>query len=125
MAEFTVDLVSVDRMLWSGTATMVTAETVEGEIGVLPGHEPLLGQLADYGVVTISPVDGEKKIAAVQGGFLSVSVDKVTVLADLAVWADEVDRAEAEANLDAEYYPDRAIARAGLKAISRAENRSL
>lgn len=125
MAEFTVDLVSVDRLLWSGTATMVTAETVEGEIGVLPGHEPLLGQLADYGVVTITPVDGEKKIAAVQGGFLSVSVDKVTVLADIAVWADEVDRAEADANINSDYYPDRATARAGLKAIARAEKTSL
>ncbi len=125
MAEFTVDLVSVDRLLWSGRATLVTAETVEGEIGVLPGHEPLLGQLADYGVVTITPVDGDKKIAAVQGGFLSVSVDKVTVLADIAVWADEVDRAEAEANLNSDYYPDRATARAGLKAIARAEKTSL
>ena len=124
MAEFTVQLVSVDRLLWSGQATMVTAETTEGEIGVLPGHEPLLGQLADYGVVTVTPVDGEKKIAAVQGGFLSVSTDKVTVLADIAVWADEVDRAEAEASLDSEDYPTRATARAGLKAIARAETMS-
>lgn len=121
MAEFTVELVSVERKLWSGKATLVTAETTEGEIGVLPGHEPLLGQLADYGVVTVDPVDGEKLIAGVQGGFLSIAADKVTVLADIAVWSHEVDRATAESSLEAEDYPSRARARAGLKALRRAE----
>ena len=96
MAEIVTELVSVERMLWSGNATSVTAQTTEGEIGVLPGHEPLLGQLVDNGVVVIRTAEGEKLVAAVQGGFLSVSSTKVTVLADSAVWAGEVDASDAE-----------------------------
>ena len=46
MAEMDVELVAVEERLWSGTATLVSAQTTEGEIGVLPGHEPILGQLA-------------------------------------------------------------------------------
>ncbi|MDK8882528.1 F0F1 ATP synthase subunit epsilon [Corynebacterium striatum] len=95
MADITAELVSVERMLWSGQATLVTAETTEGEIGVLPGHESLVGQLAENGVVTIHPVDGERLVAAVQGGFLSVSRDKITVLANWATWSTEVDEAQA------------------------------
>ncbi|AMO88033.1 ATP synthase F1, epsilon subunit [Corynebacterium simulans] len=95
MADITAELVSVERKLWAGKATLVTAETTEGEIGVLPGHEPLVGQLADNGVVTIHPVDGERLVAAVQGGFLSVSKDKITVLANWATWSTEVDEAQA------------------------------
>lgn len=98
MAEITVQLVSVDRMIWTGQASIVTAQTTEGEIGILPGHEPILGQLKDNGVVTIDPVDGDRIVAAVQGGFLSVVGNKVTVLADWAVLANEVDTSEAESN---------------------------
>lgn len=97
MAEIATELVSVERMLWSGKASSVTAQTTEGEIGVLPGHEPLLGQLVENGVVVIRTAEGEKLVAAVQGGFLSVSSSKITVLADSAVWASEVKTSEAEA----------------------------
>ncbi|MGO1526014.1 MAG: F0F1 ATP synthase subunit epsilon [Corynebacterium variabile] len=97
MAEIATELVSVERMLWSGKASSVTAQTTEGEIGVLPGHEPLLGQLVENGVVVIRTVEGEKLVAAVQGGFLSVSSSKITILADSAVWASEVETSEAEA----------------------------
>ena len=97
MAEIATELVSVERMLWSGKASSVTAQTTEGEIGVLPGHEPLLGQLVENGVVVIRTVEGEKLVAAVQGGFLSVSSSKITILADSAVWASEVNTSEAEA----------------------------
>ncbi|KAA8740364.1 F0F1 ATP synthase subunit epsilon [Corynebacterium tuscaniense] len=95
MAEITAQLVSVDRMLWKGGASIVTAQTTEGEIGVLPGHEPFLGQLKDNGVVTITPTSGDKIVAAVQGGFVSVTGNKVTILADFAIFADEVDANEA------------------------------
>lgn len=91
MAEFTVELVAVDRKLWSGQATMVTAETTDGELGVLPGHQPLLGELLDNGVVTITGSNGERVVFGVQGGFLSVSKEKVTVLADWAITSDELD----------------------------------
>lgn len=120
MADITVQLVSVERMLWSGQASIVTAQTTEGEIGVLPGHEPLLGQLVDNGVVTITPTDGgEKLVAAVQGGFLSVTQEKVTVLADYAVWASEVNTSEAEAALNDSDDLSKARAEAELKAVRR------
>lgn len=119
MADITVELVSVERMLWEGTASIVTAETIEGEIGVLPGHEPLLGQLVENGVVTIRPTTGDKLVAAVHGGFISVSKEKVTILADYAIWADEVDVAQAEADLKGDDERSKALAEAGLKAIRR------
>ena len=119
MAEITVELVSVERMLWSGQASIVTAQTTEGEIGVLPDHEPMLGQLVENGVVTIQPTDGDKLVAAVQGGFLSVSKEKVTILADFAVWAHEVDTASAEAELNSDDELAKARAEAGLRAVRR------
>lgn len=119
MADVTVELVSVERMLWKGTASIVTAQTTEGEIGVLPGHEPMLGQLVENGVVTIRPTEGNKLVAAVQGGFLSVSKDKVTILADYAIWADEVDTSRAEAALSDSDSLVKARAEAELKAVRR------
>ena len=119
MADITAELVSVERKLWAGKATLVTAETTEGEIGVLPGHEPLVGQLADNGVVTIHPVDGERLVAAVQGGFLSVSESKITVLADWAIWAREVDEAQAQEDLKSEHELTRSRGEAALRAVRR------
>ena len=120
MAELTAQLVSVDRMLWSGQASIVTAQTIEGEIGVLPGHEPFLGQLKENGVVTIRPTSGDRIVAAVQGGFLSVQRDRVTVLADFAVFSSEVDSAEAEAGLQDEDELTKARSEAELAAVRRA-----
>ena len=119
MAEIAVELVAVERMLWSGQASIVTAQTTEGEIGVLPGHEPMLGQLVDSGVVVIRPVDGDKLVAAVQGGFLSVSEDKVTILAEFAVWADEIDVAEAEVAAASDDEETKALGEAKLRAVRR------
>lgn len=123
MAEIAAQLVSVERALWTGTATSVTAQTTEGEIGVLPGHEPLLGQLVENGVVTIRTNDGEKLVAAVQGGFLSVSSDKITILADSASWAREVNVADAQSRAEsAEDERDKALAESELRAVKRLES---
>ena len=119
MADITVQLVSVDRMLWSGQASILTAQTTEGEIGILPGHEPLLGQLKENGVVTIRPTEGERIVAAVQGGFLSVQGDEVTILADYAIFADEVDSAAAQNELGTEDAKSKARAEAELAAVRR------
>ena len=119
MSEIAVELFAVERMLWSGQASIVTAQTTEGEIGVLPGHEPMLGQLVDNGVVVIRPVDGDKLVAAVQGGFLSVSEDKVTILAEFAVWADEIDVAEAEVAAASDDEETKALGEAKLRAVRR------
>lgn len=94
MAKMSVQLVAVERRLWSGEANSVVAQTTEGEIGLLPGHEPLLGQLVEGGVVTIS-TDDETVTAAVHGGFLSVTGEGVSVLAESAELANEIDVAQA------------------------------
>jgi len=122
VAELTVELVAVEQELWSGAATMVTAQTTEGEIGILAGHEPVLGQLAEGGIVAITTVDGERKVAAVHGGFLAVTAKKVSVLAESADWADEVD-VEADRALvagAAEDTPEVVAARGRLRAVERA-----
>lgn len=90
MAEMPVELVAVERRVWSGTASSVIARTTEGELGVLPGHAPLLGELVEGGVVTIR-TSGETVTAAVFGGFLSVTGEKVSVLAEAAELAEEID----------------------------------
>ncbi|NJP32164.1 F0F1 ATP synthase subunit epsilon [Micromonospora thermarum] len=79
-----VELVAVEEKVWSGDAEMVVARTTEGELGVLPGHAPLLGQLAEPGQVRIKLPGGEQVAYEVAGGFLSVSAEGVTVLAESA-----------------------------------------
>lgn len=78
-----VNLVSADRVVWSGEATTVNARTVEGEIGILTGHTPVLSLLG-AGVVEIVPASGAKVVASVDGGFISVANDRVSVLAEHA-----------------------------------------
>ncbi len=111
MATLQVELVAVERTIWSGEASMVIARTTEGELGVLPGHAPMLGQLADGGVVTIRTAEGEDLVVAAHGGFLSVSKQGVSILAETAEIAGEIDverarealrRAEAESGDDPE-----------------------
>ncbi len=58
MAEMTVELVAVERRIWSGQATYVKARTTVGDIGILPGHQPTLAQLEDAGVVRVDGTDG-------------------------------------------------------------------
>ncbi|MBA4025774.1 MULTISPECIES: F0F1 ATP synthase subunit epsilon [Mycobacteriales] len=97
---FHVEVVAVDSELYSGEATFVIAQTTEGELGVLANHEPLLGQLIQGGFVLIEEEGGSRKVAAVQGGFLSVTGETVTILAESAEWADDIDRATEEETLD-------------------------
>jgi F-type H+-transporting ATPase subunit epsilon len=91
VATLQVELVAVERTIWSGEASMVIARTTEGEIGVLPSHAPLLGELAAGGVVTIRTVEGEDLVVAAHGGFLSVTPTKVSILAETAEISSEID----------------------------------
>jgi F-type H+-transporting ATPase subunit epsilon len=84
-----VELVSVEREVWSGEASMVVARTTEGEIGVLPGHAPLLGQLAEGYDVRIQQASGGELAVTVSGGFLSVTDAGVTILAETATLPGE------------------------------------
>ena len=78
-----VSVVAADREVWSGAANMVVAKTTEGEIGILPGHQPMLAILAS-GEVRVTLTDGSKIIADAQGGFLSVEHNTVQVAASAA-----------------------------------------
>lgn len=78
-----VAVVSPESEVWSGEADMIVARTVDGELGVLPGHVPLLGVLVDEGEVRIKS-GGRETVAQVNGGFLSVTKDGVSVLAEAA-----------------------------------------
>jgi F-type H+-transporting ATPase subunit epsilon len=91
VATLQVELVAVERMIWSGEASIVIARTTEGELGVLPGHAPLLGELAPGGVVRIRPASGDELVVAAHGGFLSVTERGVSILAETAEMADEID----------------------------------
>jgi F-type H+-transporting ATPase subunit epsilon len=75
-----VELVAADKAVWAGEAKMVIAKTVEGEIGLLAGHEPMLAILST-GEVRITLTDGDKLIANAEDGFLSVEHDVVTIVA--------------------------------------------
>jgi F-type H+-transporting ATPase subunit epsilon len=90
-----------DRELWSGEARTVIAKTSEGDIGVLTGHSPVFGVLAEGSLVEILSDDADPVRAAVSGGFLSVADDRVSILAAEARLAQEVDREEARRDLDA------------------------
>jgi F-type H+-transporting ATPase subunit epsilon len=83
MAELEVEIVAADRFIWSGAATMVKARTSDGEIGILPGHSPLLAILAE-GELAIQPVSGDRIAVDVDGGFFSVDNDRVVIVADNA-----------------------------------------
>lgn len=120
MAEksFQVDIVSTEQKLYSGKATFLVAQTTVGELGVLASHEPLLGELVPGGFVMIAEEDGPRRAAAVEGGFLSVTGESVTVLAESAQWADDVDVSAQRAAMEAaepdsaEYHHAHALVRA-------------
>jgi F-type H+-transporting ATPase subunit epsilon len=123
----TVDLVAVERKIWSGQATFVAARTTEGEVGIMPGHEPTLAQLDESAVVRVDGTDGGSTTLAVHGGFLHVTPDGVTVLAEYAELADEIDVSRARDALqradgsDPEGASAAARASARLKAAGAAE----
>jgi len=106
-----VEVVVADHRLWAGDAGMVIAKTLDGDIGLLTDHPPVLGILAEGSVVRIldpeSPeggagdaADGGEVSAAVSGGFLSVADNRVSVLAVDAQLGTEVDTSAARSELE-------------------------
>jgi F-type H+-transporting ATPase subunit epsilon len=86
-----VEVVSPERILWTGEAEMVSARTIGGgDIAFLTGHVPFVGAL-EIGKVTIRPAEGADELVAVHGGFVEVSHDRVTILSDVAEVASQID----------------------------------
>lgn len=129
MAEkfFELEIVSPDRVFYTGQAAMVEVCTTEGQIGVYAGHIPMTNLLKP-GILHISEADGQDKYAALHDGFIEILPDKITVLAEVAEWPEEIDfnraneaKIRAERRL-AENAQDIDVARAKL-ALSRANTR--
>lgn len=100
MAVLLVEVVSADGIAWEGEALSVIARTVEGDLGVLPGHEPFLAVLVPCAAEVLT-VDGHREVIAVDGGFLSVADSRVSLLSQFAKVAREIDLDAAEHELAA------------------------
>lgn len=90
-----VHLVATDREVWQGEASLVSFETFDGEVGIMPGHSPLMAMLKD-GPVLIRPVEGDDLHAAVHTGFAVVDSGRIIILAETAEMAADIDVQEAK-----------------------------
>ena len=81
MSSLKVEMVAADRKVWEGEAKFVRARSISGELGILPGHTPLLGVLVE-GEVAIESLEGDRRTVTVDGGFLSVDSNVVTIVAE-------------------------------------------
>ncbi|WP_174248375.1 F0F1 ATP synthase subunit epsilon [Streptomyces hoynatensis] len=117
MAELHVELVAADRRVWSGEASLVVARTTAGDIGIMPGHQPLLAVMQSGAVIirTAGESGQGTVVVAVHGGFLSYTDGKLSLLTEIAELSDEIDveraeraleQARAEADADAERRAD-------------------
>jgi F-type H+-transporting ATPase subunit epsilon len=100
-----VELLMPDRSLWSGEAGLVIAKTMDGDIGILEGHAPVFGILSPGSLVRIRDVPGHESTgdvvrAAVRDGFLSVTDNRVSILASVGELSEDVDVAGARAELE-------------------------
>ena len=94
MATMHCDIVSAEREIFSGTVTMVSVTGSVGELGILPGHAPLLTGIRP-GPVQLRLENGEEEVFFASGGFLEVQPGVVTILADTAARAEDLDEAAA------------------------------
>jgi F-type H+-transporting ATPase subunit epsilon len=95
-----IAVVTPEREVWSGQASRVITKTLDGDIGILAGHSPVLGVLAEGSVLRVLTTEGDEVLAAVTGGFLAVTDDRVSVLARQAELGSEVDVQAVQAELD-------------------------
>ncbi|MEB3033892.1 F0F1 ATP synthase subunit epsilon [[Mycobacterium] nativiensis] len=95
MAEIDVDIVAVDRKVWAGKATFIFTRTTVGEIGIYPRHIPLVAELVDDAMVKVEREGEDDLRIAVHGGFLSVTEERVSILAESVDFAAEIDEATA------------------------------
>ncbi|MGA3249085.1 MAG: F0F1 ATP synthase subunit epsilon [Paraburkholderia sp.] len=95
MATIKVDVVSAEEQIFSGQAKFVALPGEAGELGILPGHTPLITRIRP-GAVRIEAENGEEEFVFVAGGILEIQPGAVTVLADTAIRGKDLDEAKAE-----------------------------
>jgi F-type H+-transporting ATPase subunit epsilon len=95
-----VEVVSADGIAWEGDALSVIVRSTEGDLGVLPGHEPFLAALVPCAAEVLT-ADGNREVLALDGGFISVADNRVSVLSQFAKVAREIDLPAAEHELAA------------------------
>jgi F-type H+-transporting ATPase subunit epsilon len=100
MATIKVDVVSAEEQVFSGMAKFVALPGEAGELGILPGHTPLITRIRP-GAVRIETENGEEEFVFVAGGILEIQPGTVTVLADTAIRGKDLDEAKAEQALRA------------------------
>ena len=123
-----VALVAAERTVWQGQAKIVIARTTDGDVGILPGHAPLLG-LLQGGTVQVRTTDDEYFVAAAPEGFISVANDRVSILAENAEMGHDIDleqarldleRAHAAGTSEAEHEEHLRVAEARVRAAEKA-----
>ena len=119
MAELNIDIVAVDRKIWSGQGTFLFTRTTSGEIGILPNHIPLVAKLVDDAMVRVERDDEDDLRVAVDGGFLSVTEHGVIVLAESAEFDSEIDEAAAQRDAESNDPATAAKGRARLRALGQ------
>jgi F-type H+-transporting ATPase subunit epsilon len=119
MAELNIDIVAVDRKIWSGQGTFLFTRTTSGEIGILPNHIPLVAKLVDDAMVRVERDDEDDLRVAVDGGFLSVSEHGVIVLAESAEFDSEIDEVAAQRDAESDDPATAAKGRARLRALGQ------
>ena len=95
MAQIRCEVVTAERTVFEGDVDMVVAPGIEGQLGILPHHAPLITSLT-YGELIIHRQGEEDEFIAIGGGFMEVGPDHVTILADSAERAEEIDEARAD-----------------------------
>jgi F-type H+-transporting ATPase subunit epsilon len=119
MAELDVDIVAVEREIWSGKATFLFTRTTSGEIGILPRHIPLVAQLVDDAMVRVEREGEDDLRIAVDGGFMSVTDEGVIILAESAELESEIDADAAKRDSESDDQATAARGRARLRALGQ------
>lgn len=94
-----LQVVAADRLVWEGNATNLIVRTTEGDIGILPGHESMLAALVPCAAEIVTD-DGRRETIAIEGGFLSVAQDQVSLVSPRAVPGREISADDAQRELD-------------------------
>lgn len=117
MTEMNVEIVAVDREIWSGEATFVFTRTTAGEIGILAHHIPVVAQLVDDAMVRVEREGKDDLRVAIDGGFMSVTEAGVTILAESAEFESEIDESAAREDSESDDPQVAARGRARLRAV--------